>query len=568
MPLIPEKNRNAFKQIIKTIIKKLYNIFKNAIKKIWKYAKTNPKNALCSILGLIIFFLSIHIYYHYLRFGRIVEKIASSDDYYREVTYKWGKECGIERILNKDKILVAEYPKEKGVINGTAKKYYVETGSIMEEIPYKDNEINGEYKKYSILGNIEKVSQYKNNKLDGEALEYYDSGEKKSVCYYSNGNLEGVCTVYYKNGQVKQEEIYNDNKLNGVKKEYAENGTLIKETSFGNGLLDGDSKIYFDNGSLKVQTHYSTGKENGEKSYYDENGEKKYSFIMENGLCNKVKVYQNNEEYILPWNSNSKSLALLKLDVILVHEENIDKGKDDTRNLLFYAGKDKSRKRMEYIVQGIDEILEDEIYSLDDDADIVELSYYFRKSKGIAYDGSIIEPISAEYKKKIDKIGNPCICALIKHNICSSNKTLLGGTKKALDIYYNDKIKRKCSPCVLSKNDIEFFENEIEKFEKEQKKLKNEWERKEKEFEAEDTSDYRLNCMEAIEKKIKYKSKAKFGWRIITKLMPEFREGEEAVGVVGNVEVMNVFGTMIPKRYTCIFSRKTKELLYDDLKDD
>lgn len=104
------------------------------------------------------------------------------------------------------------------------------------EIPYVDNVPHGEFKRWTVLGDVSLVGKYKKGKRDGEWISYYverlNSHKKESVRYYKDDHAIGDWTGWHYNGVKAFEEHYSENGDSiGVWKKWDENGTLIEENS-------------------------------------------------------------------------------------------------------------------------------------------------------------------------------------------------------------------------------------------------------------------------------------------------------------------------------------------------
>ena len=81
--------------------------------------------------------------------------------------------------------------------------------------------------------------------------------------YYvdENGLKQGQYKRYYITGQLEKVGVYKDGKLNGSFKIYRENGQLMVESVFKNGYGNGHFKYYSEDGELEKDTVYKDGKD-------------------------------------------------------------------------------------------------------------------------------------------------------------------------------------------------------------------------------------------------------------------------------------------------------------------
>ena len=109
------------------------------------------------------------------------------------------------------KYIVASISYKNGVRNGITKKYY--NGKLSEEIPYKNNKIDGIVILYDDNAQIESNTPYKNGKKDGVTRGYSD-GELIYEIPYKNGHKDGI-EKNYRDGKLIYETPYKNGKKNG-----------------------------------------------------------------------------------------------------------------------------------------------------------------------------------------------------------------------------------------------------------------------------------------------------------------------------------------------------------------
>lgn len=113
----------------------------------------------------------------------------------QNTTYKDGTDCNCEWIRN----------------------LYFESGELMEETPYINNEINGIVKVYW-LGVLTAEIHVINGWYHGIHKTYFKSGELMKEILYVNGNKHGVEKHYFENGTLAGTATYKNDKLVGYKK--------------------------------------------------------------------------------------------------------------------------------------------------------------------------------------------------------------------------------------------------------------------------------------------------------------------------------------------------------------
>lgn len=110
------------------------------------------------------------------------------------------------------------------------------TDGIKEfEIPYKNNEPNGEFKRWTGYGDLVLEGEYKNGKRHGTWTSYYGghfNKKKEAIRYYKDDLPIGDWEGWHFNGEKAFEEHYSDNGDSiGVWKKWDDNGTLVEENS-------------------------------------------------------------------------------------------------------------------------------------------------------------------------------------------------------------------------------------------------------------------------------------------------------------------------------------------------
>ena len=117
------------------------------------------------------------------------------------------------------------------------------------EQTYSDDKLNGEWRTYSIKGNLVRFQTYKNDSLNGTAKDYWIDGKT-----------------------IVEERIYFNGKSKYIKKEYSQNGDVVEETTFINDIPNGQAKKYYPNGTLKDEVVLVNGVPNGLRKYYYPSG--------------------------------------------------------------------------------------------------------------------------------------------------------------------------------------------------------------------------------------------------------------------------------------------------------
>ncbi|TDD98469.1 toxin-antitoxin system YwqK family antitoxin [Flavobacterium cellulosilyticum] len=106
----------------------------------------------------------------------------------------------------------------KGKLEGLRSVFYPST-KIAEEMMFKDNQKNGIYKKYTETGIVIEESNFKNNQFDGPAVfRDPDEGTIVSKGKFTNGKKTGVWQFYDRGKLVKEINMSNPQSQSKIKK--------------------------------------------------------------------------------------------------------------------------------------------------------------------------------------------------------------------------------------------------------------------------------------------------------------------------------------------------------------
>ena len=101
-----------------------------------------------------------------------------------------------------------------GVLRSEATKSYIDTSDFRKDIA------EGAAHWYSEKGQLIQEVNYRNNKFNGNFKEWYEDGILKTTATFIDGLLEGDYTSYYNNGNYKMLAKFKDGKLIGKKCSY------------------------------------------------------------------------------------------------------------------------------------------------------------------------------------------------------------------------------------------------------------------------------------------------------------------------------------------------------------
>lgn len=270
-----------------------------------------------------------------------IEKIyypdSSNNLIKEEIPYEFGRRDGtgyiyasngrILEIITYEKGFVSKREKinridEDGLKQGVWKEFYL-NGKLKNERRFKDDQLNGYVKNYSVDGNLEDAELFiedekqseEENQADFEIIyTYYDDGSIESATTYNlAGMKDGVTQFFDRLGEVIASEIY-------------ENGVLMAK-----GIIDKAGKrqggwlMYYVDGAIRSKGDYKSGNKYGKWNYYfpsgakeqegfyDKNGEftGKWQWYYENGnLLREEEFIRGLEDGVLvEYNEDGKVLT-------------------------------------------------------------------------------------------------------------------------------------------------------------------------------------------------------------------------------------------------------------------
>lgn len=184
------------------------------------------------------------------------------------------------------------------------------TDGIKElEIPYKNNEPHGEFKRWDGYGDVAMIGEYKKGKRHGKWTSYYTNKKKEAVRYYEDdhaiGNWEGwfmdgktsfeehysktgdsvgVWKKWFPNGKLAEENSCFGTNPQGYYKKYNESEILEKDFNCKQGNKDGISQEYYSDGKkVSLQENWKDGRLDGLRQFFFANGNLQKKEFWKNG---------------------------------------------------------------------------------------------------------------------------------------------------------------------------------------------------------------------------------------------------------------------------------------------
>ncbi len=163
---------------------------------------------------------------------------------YRETWYNNGKRRAIEKY-------------ENGKPDGTWRKY-PEPGESRDTLPSSiDNYSNGRREGVHLgymNGRLSEEIFYKDDQLDGTYKKWDQNSQLGVSENYVNGKRDGLCR-YFNYGKCIREVMYEEGRINGEEKEYDSRGELFRNSWYKKGIID-SAYNYHKNGRLAISRTY------------------------------------------------------------------------------------------------------------------------------------------------------------------------------------------------------------------------------------------------------------------------------------------------------------------------
>ena len=158
------------------------------------------------------------------------------------------------------------------------KKEYFDNGQLKEQIPLKNNTLNGEYEAF------------------------YESGQLRAQGIYKNGKMTGSWKYWYLNGQLLSEASYNDEGELIDLKAWDDSGKQTIKDCTGKAIL-----LYPD-GKQMSQVSYRRCKMHGQWITWFENGQIESEIYYEEGIPVGTWKYRNPDGTIQKVESYDKGV--------------------------------------------------------------------------------------------------------------------------------------------------------------------------------------------------------------------------------------------------------------------
>ena len=119
-------------------------------------------------------------------------------------------------------------------------KTYASNGTLIATGYYVNQKKDGEWRYFSENnGKLILIEENKNGKIHGNSTVYYETGTVMMERQFVDDQLEGHAKVYYPSGALKEEGDYHQGNKTGVWKAYNEDGDVISSENFSKPTLNG-----------------------------------------------------------------------------------------------------------------------------------------------------------------------------------------------------------------------------------------------------------------------------------------------------------------------------------------
>ncbi len=151
-----------------------------------------------------------------------------------------------------------------GVQNGRSEIRKIETLQLIKLTNITDGKRNGIQENWNTTKKgkyyLESSIYYKDNKLDGAYKKYYPNGVIDTDANYINNQKHGSYVRKYENDKYMQITTYEHGLINGSFKSFYPNGSRDIECTYVMGKLHGHYMKWRTDGSIHTNSHYDNGK--------------------------------------------------------------------------------------------------------------------------------------------------------------------------------------------------------------------------------------------------------------------------------------------------------------------
>jgi antitoxin component YwqK of YwqJK toxin-antitoxin module len=185
-------------------------------------------------------------------------------------------------------LLCFEAPWKNGKREGQVDVYVIDSLNSQHrykiwEQEYKNNQINGEWRQYTLRGTLATSRTFKNDSLQGMAREYGVDGKVREEREYLGSSREYIDHILYPDGTLEKTVPIRNGLLNGVGRQYYPNGKIMEEVTFKDDVFHGSRKYFHPNGQLWIEEIYKDGLSWEVVANFTENGKRRDAGTLRNG---------------------------------------------------------------------------------------------------------------------------------------------------------------------------------------------------------------------------------------------------------------------------------------------
>lgn len=244
---------------------------------------------------------------------------------------------------------------QEGQLHGPS-RFYTDKGGLIAESWFIRGKKQGISRLFYPSGNLYAIERYKEGKLHLEQEYFFEKGTPYLVSHYAHGVLEGEVLIYHYEGNLWRELHYKQGQRDGVERLWNQDGVLLIECHYDNGIPIGTAHQWTQAGILereviihqypkdfdlqvwnpqgKLIRRFVHGVE--DFSFYYEETKKQIEFLDQSihlildhitrlTAQKEGMISQEISENLSQLNEQIKHLEKMKIDLLLMNEENLQK---------------------------------------------------------------------------------------------------------------------------------------------------------------------------------------------------------------------------------------------------
>lgn len=162
------------------------------------------------------------------------------------------------------------------------------------EQTFKDEELSGIWKSYSLDGKLVLSNNFVNGKQIGLQQTYRADGKTLLTETEIISEARSITREFYRSGKLMTETPNLRGKPHGIGRKYYENGNLEDYVEFKFGEMDGNRRYYHANGQLWVEEQYVLDRPWNMITNYDKNGKQRDGGTLKDGTGTMIFYNEDN----------------------------------------------------------------------------------------------------------------------------------------------------------------------------------------------------------------------------------------------------------------------------------